>query len=386
MRRMAILCLTVLVLSVFFSLSTSANENAELPLPTVSAKAVALIDLDGRIVYANRAEERLPMASTTKIMTATVALESADPNERVTVTPDAVGIEGSSAYLMAGETFVMKDLLYALLLSSANDAAVAIAIHIDGSVEAFAERMNAKADELGLTSTHFTNPHGLDDEAHYTTALDLARLTAYALRNEQFAEIVSTVRYECPMSNGEGTRLFVNHNRLLRSYEGAIGVKTGYTKRTGRCLVSAAKRNGLTLICVTLGDPDDWKDHSALLDYGFSRYEPYTLTESEGVSFTLPAVGAVQNELTLSTRDSVSLMLPRGSSVAQSIECPRFVYGGIEEGTAVGRVVWKVDGIEVAHTPLYAETALESVDYPTLWERIAVFFADLWAFIKDLFD
>lgn len=384
MRRLAVLVLIVGLL-LPFSLPTRARESSELPLPTTSAKAVALIDLDGRIVYANRAEEKRPMASTTKIMTAIVALEAADPDDIVTVSPEAVGVEGSSAYLMAGERFTLLDLLYALMLSSANDAAVAIAIHIDGSVEAFAERMNRKADELGLTSTHFTNPHGLDDDAHYTSALDLARLTVYALKNERFAEIVSTLRYECPMSSGEGSRLFVNHNRLLRSYEGAIGVKTGYTKRTGRCLVSAARRDGLTLVCVTLGDPDDWKDHAALLDYGFSRYESHVLTDEDGVQYTLPTVSAAESALTLTTRDTLKVMLPRGSIVTQTIECPRFVYGGIEKGQKIGRVVWYADGREVADIPLYAENALEAVDYPTLWEKITAVLADIWAFIRQLF-
>ncbi len=376
-----------LLFGMIFSLGLPirAAESIDFPLPTTSAKGAALIDLDGRIIYANRAEEKLPMASTTKIMTAIVALEEGDSEAIVRVAPEAVGVEGSSAYLMADEAFVLLDLIYALMLSSANDAAVAIAIHMDGSVEAFAERMNRKAAALGLSATHFTNPHGLDDDDHYTTALDLARLTAYALQNEQFAEIVSTVRYDCPMRENDGSRLFVNHNRLLRSYEGAIGVKTGYTKRTGRCLVSAACREGLTLICVTLGDPDDWKDHAALLDYGFSRYEPCTLTE-EALQYTLPTVSATDASLTLTTREEVKVMLPRGSSVTRTIECPRFVYGGIEEGKIVGRVVWHADGREVAEAPLYAERTLEAVDYPTLWEKIAVVFAQIWAFIKQLFE
>lgn len=384
MRRFVVLCLILGVL-LPFSLPIRATEAVDLPLPTTSAKAVALIDLDGRIIYSNRAEEKLPMASTTKIMTAIVALEAADPAEVVTVPPEAVGVEGSSAYLMSGEEFILLDLLYALMLNSANDAAVAIAIHVDGSVEAFAERMNRKAAELGLRATHFTNPHGLDDEAHYTSALDLARLTAYALQNERFAEIVATLKYVCPMRGAEGSRLFVNHNRLLRSYDGAIGVKTGYTKRTGRCLVSAAERDGLTLICVTLGDPDDWRDHTALLDYGFSRYEPYTLTDEDGVQYTLPTVSSTEAKLTLTTREQVSVMLPRGSNVTEKIECPRFVYGGINEGQTVGRVVWYSDGREVAHTPLYAESKLKAIDYPTLWEKIASFFAEVWAFVRRLF-
>ncbi len=363
----------------------SSEIEAELPIPTTSAKAAVLIDLDGRLIYAHRAEEKLPMASTTKIMTALIAIEEGDPEAIVTIPKEAVGVEGSSAYLMLGEQLALRDLLYALMLNSANDAATAIAIHIAGSVEAFAERMNRKATELGLLSTHFTNPHGLDNDAHYTTAYDLARLTAYALKNEQFAEIVSTVKYVCPLRGNEGSRVFVNHNRLLRSYEGAIGVKTGYTKRTGRCLVSAACRDGLTLICVTLNDPDDWKDHAALLDYGFSRYEPFSMPEAGAVSRTVPVVGGEISELTLVSQQEITALLPKGSTVTEVIECPRFVYGGIEEGQVLGKVVWFCDGRKVGEVPLYAQNAAPAVVYaPTLIERIGGIVHSIGRFFKNL--
>ena len=232
-----------------------------------SAQAALLLDAtEGRILFSQNASARLPMASTTKIMTAIVAIENMPTDYVVTVAKEAVGIEGSSIYLYAGEQITCLDLLYGLMLESGNDAAAALAIAVGGTEERFIMLMNEKATELGLKDTHFSNPHGLPAENHFTSAADLARLTDYALQNELFAEIVSTKkRTAC-----EGTRYYVNHNRLLFSYEGMIGVKTGYTQASGRCLVTAARRYGRTLICVTLNDYYCSADHVRMLDSGFS--------------------------------------------------------------------------------------------------------------------
>lgn len=232
-----------------------------------SAQAALLLDAtEGRILFSQNASARLPMASTTKIMTAIVAIENMPTDYVVTVAKEAVGIEGSSIYLYAGEQITCLDLLYGLMLESGNDAAVALAIAVGGTEERFIMLMNEKAKELGLKDTRFSNPHGLPAENHFTSAADLARLTDYALQNELFAEIVSTKK----MTACEGTRYYVNHNRLLFSYEGMIGVKTGYTQASGRCLVTAARRYGRTLICVTLNDYYCSADHVRMLDSGFS--------------------------------------------------------------------------------------------------------------------
>lgn len=206
------------------------------------------------------------MASTTKIMTAIVAIENMPTDYIVTVPKEAVNIEGSSIYLYEGEKITCLDLLYGLMLESGNDAAAAIAIAVGGTMERFVMLMNEKARELGLKNTHFANPHGLSCEDHYTSAADLARITDYALGNQLFAEIVSTKRYTAC----EGSRYYVNHNRLLFSYDGMIGVKTGYTIASGRCLVTAARRNGRTLIAVTLNDYYCSADHARMLDTGFA--------------------------------------------------------------------------------------------------------------------
>lgn len=238
----------------------------------------------GAVFYEKNADVPSLIASTTKIMTGLLVCENCDLDEKVTVPQEAVGIEGSSVYLRAGETLTVRDLLYGMLLQSGNDAATALALHLSGSVEAFAEQMNKKVCELGLTNTHFANPHGLDDEGNYGSARDLATLTAYALKNPDFAQAVSTKSYRV------GERCFVNHNKLLWRCEGAIGVKTGYTKKAGRILVSAAERNGRTLICVTVSAPDDWNDHCKLYDYGFSQYEMTEIATQGKKVGTLPFV------------------------------------------------------------------------------------------------
>lgn len=328
------------ILALFVALGTVVlPSNAVSPTLSVSARAAALIDVDdGRVLYEKNANERLPMASTTKIMTALVALESASLDTVVTVHPDAVGVEGSSVYLTAGERLTLGELLYALMLSSANDAAVAIAIALGGSVERFAEMMNECAARLGLLNTSFKNPHGLDAEGHYTTALELARLTAHALKNDDLRRIVSSYKQE--ISGPSGKRLLVNHNRLLRSYEGCIGVKTGYTKRTGRCLVSAAERDGLTLVAVTLNDGDDWRDHTAMLDYGFEFFERVTLARSGVELARLPLVNGAP--LPLYAESDLSLTLTRyGKEIRVRIEaCSRFLWSAPTIGEKLARAVF----------------------------------------------
>ena len=204
-------------------------------------------------------------------MTALVTLERTDPDEVVTVPQEAAGIEGSSVYLRAGETLTVRDLLYGMMLQSGNDAAAALAVYVSGSEDAFAAEMNRKARELGLKEIHFANPHGLDSEENYATAYSLGKLAAAAMKNPEFRKIVSSKSY-----SGAG-RTFQNHNKLLWSYSGAMGVKTGYTRKAGRILVGCAERNGRRLISVTISDPQDWNDHSRMLDYGFSQYESRNL-------------------------------------------------------------------------------------------------------------
>lgn len=366
------LCLS---LAIFMLFSTTA-----MPVhaaPSVSAAAAVLMEADsGRILVDVNAHSRLPMASTTKIMTALVALSNSDPDDVVTVSEKAVGIEGSSVYLKAGEQLTMEQLLYALLLESANDAAAAIAIAVAGDIPSFADLMNETAAELGLTESHFTNPHGLDADDHYTTAYDLALLTKYALREPAFAKIVSTYKTTIPLSGAEGTRVLVNHNKMLKSYNGAIGVKTGYTRRCGRCLVSAAARDGVTMIAVTLSAPDDWRDHAALLDYGFSQYTSVTLAACGEYTCTLPCLGGTAASVTVSNHAEVRCVLPveRGP-VTVTFEANRPLCAPCAAGDEVGVLRFQCDGEEIARVPLCADTDVPVAEAPpSLKDRLFALF------------
>ena len=235
----------------------------------ISASSAVLINEETKtVIYEKNAYKKMPMASTTKIMTAICTIENMNTNIPIKVDDRAIGIEGSSIYLEKGETITLKELLYGMMLNSGNDAATAIAIAVGGSVENFCTMMNMCAKKYGAVNTNFTNPSGLYDDNHYTTAYDLALITAHAMKNPLFKDIVS--KKQMKISKGDGVRYLKNHNKLLTMYEGCTGVKTGYTKKCGRCLVSSAKRGEKSLIAVSLNAPDDWADHKNMLTYGFN--------------------------------------------------------------------------------------------------------------------
>lgn len=328
---------------------------------SVSAKAAVLIDASSnRILYSKNADARLPMASTTKIMTALVALELGNPDQSYIIPDKAVGVEGSSIYLVKGERLTLRELIYALMLESANDAAEAIAIIIAGSVETFADIMNKRAAELGLENTHFENPHGLDHQEHYTTAYELANLTSFALSNDSFREIVSTNKKTIPFNNGESARLLVNHNKMLRTYQGAIGVKTGFTKRCGRCLVSAAERDGLTLVAVTLNAPDDWRDHTAMLDWGFNNFVRITPAAPGEFKLALPVSGGMDTYAICVNTEEIAATLPRNHGALRCVvEAPRFLLAPVKRGDTVGKVRYYCDGELLGESMLCIATDVE---------------------------
>lgn len=347
-KRLVSLLLSALMLALTVTLPAQAEPTEQAPravAPSLSAQSAVLIDARyGQVLTEKNADARLPMASTTKIMTALTALTVAAPETVIKVAPEAVGVEGSSVYLTAGEELTLSDLLCALLLQSANDAAAAIAIGLGGSIAGFADLMNAEAARLGLTDTHFVNPHGLDDDEHYTTARELATVTRAALELPLLRRLVGTVKATIPHGDDAEARLLVNHNRLLRTYAGAIGVKTGYTKRSGRCLVSAAERDGVTLIAVTLNDPDDWRDHEALLDYGFSRYRSVTLCRTGDAADALPVTGGTAETVGLRYAEGLEVALPiEHSPIGVRIEAPHFLYAPITLDAAVGEAVYTCD-------------------------------------------
>ena len=342
-------------------LAVTASSEHPTKSRTVSAKSAVLYEPEsGRFLYSKNAFQRLPMASTTKIMTALVAAENSALSETVVIPPEAEGVEGSSAYLKAGEEFTMEELLYALLLRSANDAAVAIACHISGSVEAFAEAMNERAFSLGLTDTNFTNPHGLDDPEHYTTAHDLALIAAEAMSCDLVREICST--YKRGFVHDDAPILYVNHNKLLKSYDGAIGVKTGYTKKSGRCLVGAAERDGLTFITVTLDAPDDWRDHEALFDLGFSALEKITLLSAGDHRYSLPVLDGVQDTVEVENITDDAIILERGEhDVKEYVKLAKFATAPIKAGDIFGEIIFTLDGEVVSRVKLVATEDVERI-------------------------
>ncbi len=349
-----------------------AAKNASLALsrPGVSARGAVLLEAEsGTVIFGQNEDIHLSMASTTKIMTALVALEQMAIDEVITVTKASVGVEGSSIYLTVGETLTLEDLLYALLLESANDAAETIAVAVAGDVPSFAALMNEKASALGLSGTHFMNPHGLDAEGHYTTARELALLTRAALENDDFRRICATKRHVIPLRGSEGARVLINHNKLLSSYDGCIGVKTGFTKKTGRCLVSSAERDGVRLIAVTLGAPDDWRDHTTMLDYGFSLYQSVTLCEPGFYNAPMPMISGEREYVMVENADSLTVTLPRSHGRIECvIERRRFDFAPLQNAQVVGRLCF----YEITHNgskrflgevPLQAAYAVEARIY-----------------------
>ena len=309
--------------------------------PETSARSCILVCMDGgRVLFEQNADEFLPIASTTKIMTAMIVLESCALDEAVVIPPECADVEGSSMDLTPGETVSVEDLLYGLMLQSGNDAAVALAVHAAGSVEAFAERMNEKCSELGLMQTHYVNPHGLDAEGQGSTARELSVIAQAAMENPTFRKIVSTERKTV------GNKTYVNHNRLLRTYPGAVGVKTGYTMAAGRILVSCAEKNGMRLLCVTISDPDDWDDHTALLDWGF---EAFRMFEGEGISYVLPVFSGEARACAVVPKETPRLLLHAGETPRIRAALPRFVFAPLKRGQSLGTLTLTApDGTEVS--------------------------------------
>jgi len=329
---------------------------------SLSAKAAFLYEAQSQTaLFAKNEDARMPMASTTKIMTALAALSALSLDDDFCIPKEAVGVEGSSAYYRVGETVKIRDLFYALLLQSANDAAVALAIASDGSLDAFAARMNRLADEMGLKDTHFANPHGLPAKEHYTTARELAFIAAEALAQPFLREVVRTKTYRSESS--EQTRVFVNHNKLLSRNEHAIGVKTGFTKASGRCLVGAAEGEGMTLISVTLCAPDDWADHEALWKYAFDTFSLKTYAEAGAFLANAPVMGSYLPYVTVSNREPIRLLVKKSDPPIElhaQID-PFPTPAPIDADTALGYLVLTRNGKVILRIPLYPAHSIPKV-------------------------
>lgn len=324
-----------------------------------SAKAAILINGDtGEVIYEQNADTRLPMASTTKIMTSLLLSESGDLDREITVTAEMVRVEGTSMGLLAGDKVTLYALLYGMLLASGNDAANVTAYALGGTVDGFVKMMNQKAEELGLNNTHFETPSGLDGDEHYTTARDLANLAKYAMQNETFSTAAASKSATLEYGNPPYRRTLTNHNKLLKTFEGAVGVKTGFTKKSGRCLVSAAREDGKLVIAVTLNDPNDWADHKTLLTYGLEQIKTTEITP-ERTEYSLPVISAEEEEIKIKVEPyTVNSVETKGFSC--EVNLPRFVYAPVKKGEVLGCAVYYKDGEEIRRESIIAEKDIKA--------------------------
>lgn len=349
------------------------------PLPGLSARSAIVLDAaTGLVLYERNADERRYPASTTKIMTLILALEKGDLDHMVTISQAAEGVEGSTLWLKAGERIPLRELLYGMMMHSGNDATVAIAEHIYGSVPAFARQMTERARELGARDTSFVNANGLPDDDHYTTARDLAFIAAYGYSLPEFEDIVSTREKSYSWVHDENKQLR-NENQMLWFYPGGNGVKTGYTDKAGRCLVSGAKHDGIQLVAVVLDSLFMWNDSIALLDYGFEQIEPVTVLKEGETVGSVEIDGGSLSEIKAKAASDVTLPhlkktagLPDFEKV---LELPESLDAPVQEGDRIGRLVIKQDGREVTSVDLLAASSATKM---SLWDKFLALWHDLW--------
>ncbi len=330
-----IIAFLIVFLLLFCCLGTNVNAQ-ELSL---SAKSAVLINAQtNEVVYEKNAYERRGMASTTKIMTSILALEHGDLNKTIIAKDIDVRVEGTSIGLKDGDEITLETLVSGMLLESGNDAANVTARVVGGSQEKFVSLMNRKAKQIGMENTCFKNPSGLTEEGHYSTAFDMALLGSYAIKNQQFRRICSQSSVRVAYGNPEYQRTFTNHNKLLATFEGAFGIKTGFTKAAGRCLVSAAEKNGVTLVAVTLSAPDDWNDHKKLLEYGFEKIKAYT-EEFDVDNIKINVVGSDNKTIKVKLKtDLVYTAANKENNTQTIVLCDKFLYAGVKKGDVVGCV------------------------------------------------
>ena len=346
------------------------------PLQNLTARSAVVMDAaTGQVIYARDMDARRFPASTTKIMTLILALEKSNPDDIVTVSSRAAGTEGSTIWLEAGEKIRMEDLLYGMMMHSGNDATIAVAEHIAGSVDAFARMMTDKAHEIGAVNTNFANPNGLPRDDHYTTAYDMALIASYGYKVPGFEKIVSTREKNFDWVKDPEHRLR-NENQMLWLYRGANGVKTGYTDAAGRCLVSAAKKDGLQLVAVVLDSVYMWNDSIKLLDYGFANVEPETIVQEGDIAGYASVAGGNGSRIPLKAAGTLTLAKIKedGKKYETSVDVPDKLRAPIQAGDAVGRLVVKLDGKEVASTDLLAGTSVTRRS----------FFLTVWNFLQSL--
>ena len=376
MRAMALLAVIVVMLS---GVPISAVNTGTVPLSKVPLGAAAAILMDvasGEIMHSRNIHAKLPPASLTKIMTALLAAESGKLDAVVTVSPRAVEVEPRNIWLSPGENITLQHLIYGLLLRSGNDAALAIAYFLAGGVEAFAAMMNERAKELGAVNTHFTNPHGLPDVTHFSTAHDLALMARALLHVSFLRRVVATTRYRAPWENRPYQRIWHNTNRLLQLMPGADGIKTGWTRAAGRCLASSATRQGWQLLAIVLDSSDHYGESRALLEWGFTYYRRVVIIERGLYMGAVRVRGGEPAALGAVTAEELSWVAPRGHSlqVSTAVHLPHDLRPPIAAGSVIGELSVAVGTREVGSVPLIADQAA----YPTSWLRRKLHRANLY--------
>lgn len=376
MKKLISFCAVFIILCSVLTLHTKVSASV-----SVSAQSAIVICLDSReVIFEKNAYQKLPMASTTKIMTSLILAEQPDLSKTVKVTSEMVAVEGTSMGLLAGDTVSYRDLLYGMLLASGNDAANTTAIAVGGSIAGFADLMNKKAKELGLKNTSFVTPSGLDDENHYTTAYDLALLASAALENNIFKTVCSSKSATLYYGNPPYKRTLTNHNKLLNSYDGLIGVKTGFTKRSGRCLVTAAERDGKRVVAVTLNAPDDWNDHTAMLDYGLSETESVTY-KNDDLNDTIPIISG-DCDLVSTKTENVQFCLSKSSvsKIKQKVVKPKFLYATVAAGEKVGEIEYYLDNRLIKTADIYVLADVNEYNPKISFNK------RFWSFLKAIWN
>lgn len=364
-------CITALALAMLLLL-LPAPARGEGDEPQTGAAGAVLMEAGTRMVLmAKQAHKKLPMASTTKVMTALIAIEHCSLEEMVEVPAEAYGVEGSSMYLQKGEKLSMRDLLYGLMLVSGNDAAIAIAVHVGGSLEGFTALMNQKAYVLGALNTHFVTPNGLPGDDHYTTAYDLALICAAAMEQDTFREIVSSTYFRT--TTGAVLRTLKNKNKILWEYEGGSGVKTGFTKAAGKCLVFSAEREGMTLIGVVLNCPDMFGDAKAMLDYGFDNYELATVLPKGATAARIAVDNGMKNALALVAKEDIIIPIKKGEGLALEtrVECPAVIAAPVAQGDVIGMAHVLFGERTIASCELVAAESVDSRSYFEWLKKLA---------------
>lgn len=376
-KNFSCICIAIL-LSVYLTGSQNlASGNTSCDCPQVSAKsAIVMIADTGQVIYEKNPHEKLPMASTTKIMTALLTLEEAvKDNKEITITKEMISVEGSSLGLREGDILTLESLARGMLAVSGNDAANSAAIAVSGSIDNFVKKMNEKANMFGMSNTHFVTPSGLDRGDHHSTAYDMAILASHALENEMFLNIVSKPSIPVPFINPKSVKMLKNSNRLLREYNGAIGVKTGYTILAKRCLVSSAERNGIRLIAVTLNDVNDWDDHKKMLDFGFANCEKKVF--GKDIPLQVPVVGGEKDMIDLTVQNPVTLPIKKGciNDIHEIIDIPNFVYAPISKNDVISTISYEQNGKIIAKINLIAnEACSEKYVKKNIFQKIKKFF------------